>query len=459
MGILKKVLIICLVMFCTAMLSVELFAADSPYKLPSELDEAYKAKSSLSLIDDESSRNIAEADLKATFLKLGCAYDSSEDPTLKNLTSCCFVEAALLNKANREVPSNIAQASIADFVDNDFGTMKKLLLTEDKNEKVFCIISVDGGGIRGVIPALYFQWIEEFLKDSMLNVGDFFAGTSVGGILASGINCSKRYPASQLVELFEKKGDRIFPHSTGILSTLATPINYLLNLAWHSQYNPQPLESLLSEYFKDDLLSVSAKPLIVTSIQTTNQGTAAQEFFFSSIEAKKPEKRGEDYYLRDICRATSAATTYFPAANIVSRDNTPRRFVDAGLTINNPARLAYNQAKKYFPNRKIFVFSFGTGRPKNLKSIPADSGEARSASPLISNMMDINSEQTHYGFSDTNFLASGDGYVRVQCDLDKDIDLDDVSPANLAYLKSIAETKRAEIQLIAEFLQRNHKKQ
>lgn len=459
MKILKKNILISAVALVIALLSAEIFAADSvsESELPADLTEAYKTKSTLSEIDDESSRNIAEAELKAKFLQLGCSYQASENSTLNNYASLCFVEAALLDKSNREIPVNNTQASVADSVDYDYGTMKKFLTTET-SDKMLCIFSVDGGGIRGIIPALYFEWIEEHLKESIINVGDLFAGTSVGGILTSGVNCPQRYPASKIVELFEKNGNRIFPHSTGILSTITAPIRYVLNKLWHSHYSPQPLEELLDEYFKEGWLNTSAKPLLVTSIQTTSSTAAAQEFFFSSIEANKPDKHGENYRFKDICRATSAATTYFPAARIESYDHTPRRFVDAGLTINNPARLAYEQAKKTFPNKKIIVFSFGTGRPKNLGTIPADSGEARSASPLISNMMDINSEQTHFWFSNSTFTASGDGYVRVQCELGKNIDLDDVSQSNLDYLKGVAESKKDEIQLIAKFLKRNQQK-
>ena len=50
------------------------------------------------------------------------------------------------------------------------------------------VFSVDGGGIRGMIPALYFHWLETSLGQNMCNVGDLFAGTSVGGIIACGLN-------------------------------------------------------------------------------------------------------------------------------------------------------------------------------------------------------------------------------------------------------------------------------
>ncbi len=208
---------------------------------------------------------------------------------------------------------------------------------------------------------------------------------------------------------------------------------------------------MLTEYFGDTWLHESIKPLLVTGFDTTNPRATAQEFHFSSVLAAR-NVHAENFRLRDIGRATSAATTFFPAASIEDYDGTPRRFADAGLTVNNPARDAYQQVKELFPRDRIVVFSFGTGAPRESQTIPADAGAARSVKRIISNMMEINSKKVHFSFNEPRSLAEGDGYVRVQCELPRDIDLDGVSAQDIHDLITAAETKRAEIGLIAEFL-------
>ena len=366
-----------------------LYAADNADKegslnkkesnLTLEVEQALAKIKPLQDIDNEDERTAKEASLKAEFLDLACRCQGSQQHRNDGLDSLCFIQASLLNKESREVSANDTQAGLADAASYDFGTMKEFWLRRDAGKKYVCVFSVDGGGIRGLIPALYFQWIEESLNDKMVQVGDLFGGTSVGGIIVSGFCSPRNLPAKDLVDLFAKNGNQIFPH--GLWQTITTPFRYLGEVFFHSRYNPTPLEKLLETYFKDSQLHESTKPLVVTSIQTTNSQVAAQEFFFSSEDAKK--NHAENYLFRDIGRATSAATTYFPAAEINSYDTTPRRFIDAGPTINNPSRLAYTQAKKLYPDKKIVVFSFGTGRPNNMSTIPADVGMARSAKKLI----------------------------------------------------------------------------
>ncbi len=124
--------------------------------------------------------------------------------------------------------------------------------------------------------------------------------------------------------------------------------------------------------------------------------------------------------------------------------------------MNNPARDAYQQAKVLFPGERIVVFSFGTGKPRTSHPVTDGAGATRLVKQLIITAMAINSEKIHSSFANPRFLASSDGYVRVQCELPREIDLDGVSAPDIDDLIAAAETKRAEIGSIAEFL-RAHK--
>src|ERR1700728_2338207 len=77
------------------------------------------------------------------------------------------------------------------------------------------ILSIDGGGIRGIIPAMVLAEIEKRTQRPIACLFDLIAGTSTGGILALGLSIPKTspgplYAASQLFEMFEREGSRIF---------------------------------------------------------------------------------------------------------------------------------------------------------------------------------------------------------------------------------------------------------
>lgn len=434
--------------------------AASPDLSP-ELERICSLKVLLRNIEDKSEWDVSAGEVRKEFLKLACKYQNSTSPTDQDLAPFCLIEAASLDQANNssliEGTKDVAQAYLSDSAGYDFGKMSSFLAKVKETDTFRCVFSVDGGGIRGLIPALYFQWIEDELGHTVINAADFFAGTSVGGIIASGFNCPCRLTAKEMVKLFSEKGGRIFPHTQGLIDTISAPFRFVGETFVYSRYRPEPLQGLMEEYFGDSWLADSAKPLLVTAIDTTSEYTPAREFFFDSVAAKKGE-HAENYRFRDIARATSAATTYFPAADILNYDSTPRRFVDAGLTLNNPAYYAYIRAKGLYPEDKIVVFSFGTGHALRSRTIPADAGTARSAKPLINNMMEMNSEQTHFRFAQPEVLREGDSYVRVQCELDREIDLDKISEENLAYLMDVAKSQSTEIKLIADFLRENNKR-
>src|SRR6476646_6047412 len=81
------------------------------------------------------------------------------------------------------------------------------------------VLAIDGGGIRGVIPAMLLTEIEKRTGRAIAELFDVIAGTSTGGILALGLtkhNSSGKpaYSAADLVHLYEAEGQKIFPKSS-----------------------------------------------------------------------------------------------------------------------------------------------------------------------------------------------------------------------------------------------------
>src|SRR5512143_3334889 len=85
----------------------------------------------------------------------------------------------------------------------------------------FRVLSIDGGGIRGIIPAMVLDMMEQETGKSTWELFDLIAGTATGGILSMGLTRpgdggGAMYSAAQLVELYEQHGKRIFtPNLTG----------------------------------------------------------------------------------------------------------------------------------------------------------------------------------------------------------------------------------------------------
>ena len=181
------------------------------------------------------------------------------------------------------------------------------------------ILSLDGGGMRGIIPATVLEYVENQIIEKTGNPNariadyfDFVAGTSTGGILSAfyltpnlkaGENDPKsKYKASEAIDFYAKDGFKIFNQSKrrgGIIRELFNVANYSL----------KELESILLREFQHLKLRDLLKPCIIT---TYNMNTTSSFFFYS----REPLSENRDFYLRDVLRSTSAAPTYFPPAFI-----------------------------------------------------------------------------------------------------------------------------------------------
>jgi hypothetical protein len=155
------------------------------------LAQAQRLKGALPHITDPGELAYKEVELKKKYLELACACQESEAAADQELSPFCFLEAAALDVRDVRVIEDTVQGAVGATAPYDFGTMRKFQSTVRAEDRFRVVFSVDGGGIRGLIPALYFQWIEEQLGHPMSRLGDFFAGTSVGAIIVAGFNCPR----------------------------------------------------------------------------------------------------------------------------------------------------------------------------------------------------------------------------------------------------------------------------
>lgn len=209
------------------------------------------------------------------------------------------------------------------------------------SNKTFKILSIDGGGIRGVIPPMVLAEIEARTKQPIASLFDLIVGTSTGGILTLGLTTPivsgqsiPKFKASDLVKIYTERGEEIFKRTFFL-----TSIRSFLD----STYTHKGLEKIATEKFQDTRLKEVIKPVIVTSYDVENLST----YYFNSRLVVENSAE-ENFLLRDIVRATSAAPTYFePFLYNKFSDRTPASstFVDGGVFANNPAMLGYVEAK------------------------------------------------------------------------------------------------------------------
>lgn len=303
------------------------------------------------------------------------------------------------------------------------------------------ILSIDGGGIRGLIPAIVLEAIEKELGTPIAGRFHLVAGTSTGGIIAAALCCPHApMPAKELVGFYENDGPRIF--SCSPWHTVAS-----LGGTVDEKYSAAPLEVAL-KVLGGRLSDVTVADLLVPAYEIERR----DPFFFKSWKAhgrqldpgEKPASF--DFALADVARATSAAPTYFEPAKIRSASGDSHALVDGGVFANNPAMCAYAAARKLYPSADDFlVVSIGTGQLE--RAIPYD--DARNwgllgwARPILSVIFDGVSDTVDYQLDQ---LAPVVTHVRLQTSLGRDPndagaandDMDDASRANLERLEASA---------------------
>ncbi len=289
------------------------------------------------------------------------------------------------------------------------------------------VLAIDGGGIRGIIPATILTEIQKRLGMDLLQVFDLVAGTSTGGIIALGIGsrCKDNGPYSprELVDLYVQNGPKIFKKN------LLTPERQVIL----PKYSPEALESALAQFFQDAEFQSALTPLLISSYDLQGQ----VPFFFKSHRIA-----GDPTYnwkLTDIARATSAAPTFFSPLHL-TRDGQDYALVDGGVFVNNPSMAAYAEARALYPDATQFiVVSVGTGdRQDRITYASAkDWGLLGWARQIVPVFMDSVSEAVDY---ELNALP-GCTYHRLQVPhlQEASSDIDNVEPLNLENLQSVAE--------------------
>jgi patatin-like phospholipase/acyl hydrolase len=288
------------------------------------------------------------------------------------------------------------------------------------------VLALDGGGIRGLIPALVLAEIERRTGRAMRELVDLVAGTSTGAILACALTRPDPLPAARIAELYVEEGPRIFDRS--LLKRITSADGYL-----DERYDDDGLRTVLGRWLGTARLADADPALLITVYDLERRRAVLL-------------RRDDDLSMVDAAHASSAAPTYFEPVR--AGDAT---LVDGGVFAINPAALAYAEVE----GELDVLLSLGTG--SMTRPLPYDEvrgwGRLKWAAPIIDVVFDGSADAVDLQLS----ALLEHAYVRLQTPLvEASDDLDDASEANLAALTREAErliaARDAEIDRVCERL-------
>jgi patatin-like phospholipase/acyl hydrolase len=303
--------------------------------------------------------------------------------------------------------------------------------------RTITILSIDGGGMRGIIPATLLTEIEKRTGKPISTLFDLIAGTSTGGILTLGMvkpdqHGLPAYTAQQGLGLYEREGGRIFA------SDVWHRLQSLGNTA-EEKYPSEGIETVLDQFFGETRLKDALTDVLVTSYDIERRMAT----FFKSRKARTDP--AYDFPMKRVARATSAAPTFFEPLRLEAL--TPDEYyplVDGGVHSNNPAMCALAEAMAAHKDADdYFVVSIGTGQLTH--PIPYDKaknwGLIGWVKPLIEIMFDGMVNTVDYELR--QFLPDREGvrrYYRFQPMLtEQTATIDDARQNTLRLLKLTAE--------------------
>ena len=242
------------------------------------------------------------------------------------------------------------------------------------------ILSLDGGGLRGLITARLLARLNTHPQVAgWLSTVDLFAGTSTGGILALGLACGKT--PEEICTVYKERGGVIFDDS--IWDNLRD-----LGKTVGADYSSKGLKAELKTVFGDLKLRDITRKVAIPTFDLDNEEVAAKRTWKPKIfhNFQGADSDGEQL-VAHIAQYTSSAPTYFPSAD---------GYIDGGVYANNPSIVALAQAisRRNQPAERavmdeVVMLSLGTGVSLTyIKGQTLDWGYAQWAQPLINVLMD-----------------------------------------------------------------------
>jgi uncharacterized protein len=284
------------------------------------------------------------------------------------------------------------------------------------------ILSIDGGGIRGIFAARYLAKIEQDLGSPINESFDLITGTSTGGIIA--IATSLGIPAKEIEALYAENGNIIFKPKNRILSRLN------LDCIFSCKYDSGELKRLLVSTLGDSKMSDAQTFLCIPAVE---HNKAKPKVF------KTPHNSqlhiDANISVVDIALSTAAAPTYLKAHSISGHDCK----LDGGLWANNPVLIGIAESVKNGVSlNKIKILSIGTGETfyNSTNNRAFNGGLIRWNKKLVDVMLNVQSE----GALQIAKYLIGDNLKRINFTPTRSLSLDSVKKTDIDFMKQEADT-------------------
>lgn len=225
------------------------------------------------------------------------------------------------------------------------------------------ILSVDGGGIRGIIVAELLRKIEKMSGKKIFDLFDMVCGVSTGAILLCALASEKKLTVDESIHLYKKMSYKMFHRPT----TLDKLTGASRLVSSHAYYDIDMWESLLKQhigYYRmiDTSKLVHVPKFCCVSTTICDQYIDAHVFrnYAFPLNVQSVYSGSHSARLWEVVRASSAAPAYFGDFQLDGKLHQ-----DGGILYNNPTAVAIHEAKCLWPDEPIqCVVSFGTGRTR-----------------------------------------------------------------------------------------------
>ncbi|KAL3722196.1 patatin-like protein 2 [Eucalyptus grandis] len=338
--------------------------------------------------------------------------------------------------------------------------------------KMVTVLSIDGGGVRGIIPGTILANLESILQELEpnrrdLRIADYFdiiAGTSTGGLITAMItapneNNRPKFPACEINKIYFKSCPKIFPQKcrNKMMNSIISWVGALMG----PKHDGKKLKSLVEDMLGATTLSQTLTNVVIPTFDIK----LLQPVIFSTDAARtNPLKNAR---LADVCMGTSAAPIFLPPYYFKTEDkNEERHFnlIDGGVAANNPALVALShinreifsqngECKDKNPGQidRILVLSLGTGAAHNKGKYSAAKAARwglinwnvdHGFTPLFDIFNDVISDMVDIYLSSLfRFFKCEQNYLRIQDDTltGEESLVDAATPENLHRLEEIGQ--------------------
>ncbi|KAF3320785.1 patatin-like protein 2 [Carex littledalei] len=246
------------------------------------------------------------------------------------------------------------------------------------------VLSIDGGGIRGLIPGTILVYLESQLQEldgpdaRLADYFDVITGTSTGGLIATMLTAPNKenrplFTANEIVKFYVDNGPSIFHQNTDLFAKVENQFHP----AKGPKYDGTFLHKKIKELLKETKISETLTNLVIPTFDIK----VLEPVIFTTIDGKKTPLKNA--LLSDVCIGTSAAPTILPGHHFQTKDpqgNTKTKdynLIDGGVAANNPTVVAISHITKqiFMKNPdfaritpkdygKFIVISIGTGNAK-----------------------------------------------------------------------------------------------